>query len=1287
MALNGHKPSGSVSQAQNHKAQLATAYNELGKELSSQKIRVVGNYTLGKVIGEGTYGKVRMGVHRLTGTRVAIKQIPKAMSAALTREIHHHRQLHHPHVTQLYEVIATETNIWLVTELCSGGELFDYLAEKGRLNEEETRVLFGQLCLAVAYVHGKGIVHRDLKLENVLLDERCRVKLGDFGFTREFEKGSLLETFCGTTGYAAPEMLMAKRYLGPEVDVWSLGVILYTLLTGTLPFDDDDERVMREKVIKGEYDDPEWLTDEARDLIANILQVDPTKRLTIPQILTHSWFAVGNKLAQRNSSQSILPITSRPASPAQLQTTTSLYPQPPSASSASDTTFHSASSEFYSSAPTTPDENGPDSSTSDQQAIHRHASDATLKKLIGKQPAPNNGFIPGTVPEEADTSIPEPDATPRRQSLPRTDSNPKVPPAYPTRTPARTKRRSVSSTLSEREPNSFEKSAVPLPPQDFSSLLHTPAPLIFSTPLERDLLNSMSNLGLDTGQIVHSVLNDACDATGALWWMLKRKAERKAAEEATKQASEEPTPAEAPEEQERAPADAAVKEEKRSEGRRDRSHSYSQRKNRADEGREDAKASSLGRHREPRMPIPPSLAPATSAPEVQLTPATPTAPVSKRPATPPRAGSPSNPLLSPSPSIAESLAKSHPSTPSGSMKEKEKDKEKDQGSKGRKNRAGSVSIMQRATTALEAAGLVRKKSAEAVREERERREREEKEREQQKEREREKKNGSSEEPRVSHGSGSSKLIKTPPMRAVKDTALASTPPPSELNPSQSGQMGSPWIIAGKQSPPPDTGSPADTLTSLPQIPSRGSKVASGHRNRASLLSTFQRWFREDPKGKRKEDPAMAPALAHSNSLGSPGSSPVSQRRGTIKGRGRGKVAGGRGKTSTRAKRASVSSRRSSSVNSRRSSTSMQFAVVESPSYSASVSRQRSDPSRRSFGSHTPNSEREEFMSRPSSIHSFVNHPRHRKSPSASSAGSMYLGRTSSPLPKGHHRRGGSGGSTRVVRQIQMTPSRPPHLRSNSASSAHSRASSRPGSLYDLSETDSRRNSSPHKTPLRRSLDETPRRAHAAATFVAHKRQTPFANPTGNGYLNSLGRSSWKKSWGLEPPGWQTRAAHPAIEVLAVYPAEMPAGIRDVFSGRQSLSMGDESDWVDEEDESPAYVGGLGQMPSSASSTITTFAQAESPMLQPAPRSVTPRSAASKRAAAAAMPTLSVGTTTTARTGRGKANRSPAGRSSPLPTENVFESSTEPRGGRRQLPAGRAGPAFRGIQEEDEGEEE
>jgi serine/threonine protein kinase len=132
----------------------------------------------------------------------------------LTREIHHHRRLHHPNVLQLFEVVATESSIWLVSELCAGGELFDYLVEKGRLNEQEAKRIFGQLCLGVGYIHRQGVVHRDLKLENVLLDERCNVKVADFGFGREFEQRRLMETFCGTTGYAAPEMLAGKKYLG-----------------------------------------------------------------------------------------------------------------------------------------------------------------------------------------------------------------------------------------------------------------------------------------------------------------------------------------------------------------------------------------------------------------------------------------------------------------------------------------------------------------------------------------------------------------------------------------------------------------------------------------------------------------------------------------------------------------------------------------------------------------------------------------------------------------------------------------------------------------------------------------------------------------------------------------------------------------------------------------------------------------------------------------------------------------------------------------------------------------
>ena len=173
----------------------------------------------------GSFGSVRLALHRLTSMRCAIKQIPRsATPPLLTREIHHHRRLHHPNVVQLYEIIATETHIWLVSELCAGGELFDYLVEQGRLQEAEARRIFGQLCLAMAYVHAQGVVHRDLKLENVLLDEKCNVKVADFGFGREFEKGRMMETYCGTTGYASPEMIAGRKYTGEGLALLSCSV-------------------------------------------------------------------------------------------------------------------------------------------------------------------------------------------------------------------------------------------------------------------------------------------------------------------------------------------------------------------------------------------------------------------------------------------------------------------------------------------------------------------------------------------------------------------------------------------------------------------------------------------------------------------------------------------------------------------------------------------------------------------------------------------------------------------------------------------------------------------------------------------------------------------------------------------------------------------------------------------------------------------------------------------------------------------------------------------------------
>jgi hypothetical protein len=733
-------------------------------------------------------------------------------------------------------------------------------------------------------------------------------------------------------------------------------------------------------------------------------------------------------------------------------------------------------------------------------------------------------------------------------------------------------------------------------------------------------------MGFDTGQIVHSVLTDACDATGSLWWMLKRKAERKALQDlAAKPAGE---------------------------SKEDVRHAKGEPAPHAEE--KDVKTKSLGKgvkDERTRSPIPPTLSQAHSAPELQLIPATPTAP-SHRPVTPSRATSPSNPLLSVGSSTpAEPSLKSHPGTPSGSVKEKD-------GTKGRGKRSGSVSIMQRAATALEAAGLVRKKSAEAVKEEKERDE---------------KRTASAEDSRSSHAS-SSKLLKSPPLKPVKDEP--GTPPQSLDSVPASATVGSPWVLTNARGSPPPTpaNSPGNTIGSLPTIGENTVKLSNG-RNRASLLTTFRMWFKEDAKGKRKEPPPqLAPqTLVHPQNPTSPVSPAAGRGRGTVKRRisngGRHKVMPGR-KTGNRAKRGSVSSRRSSSVNSKRSSiTSAQIGSFDPSSYveqMAAISRQRSDPSRRSFGAQTPNSE-----SRPSSVHSFTQPQRHRKSPSASSVGSVY-GRTSSPLPK-YHKRGGSGSSTRVVRHVQASASykQQQHLRSNSTSSNHSLGSSRHNSLYDLSETERVGTDSPTRF-FTRGSEDTPRRS-SQSTFIAQKRQTPFTSPGGNGYLHSIGRSSWKKSWGLEPPGWQTRTAKAStIEVLAISPA--PSGIRDVFTGRQSLSMGDESDWVDEDDDVAGYVGGLGQMPAS---TSTAFGQGmEAAMLSPPLRGSANRVAGpSKRSPA---PTNGPSTST----GR------KAGRSSPLPNEPTFELTLpEPRGTRRQLPNGRSGPAFKhAIQEEDEDEE-
>jgi len=274
------------------KAKLANSYQALLDEFSNKDLKNVGNYTLGRLIGKGSFGKVYLATHKLTnGSKVVLKSAKKDDSN-LAREIHHHRQFVHPHIARLYEVIVTENLVWLVLEYCAGDELYNYLLKNGPLPVEKVQKTFTQLVGAVSFVHQQQCVHRDLKLENILLDKHENVKLVDFGFTREYEgKSNYLQTFCGTICYSAPEMLKGEKYAGEKVDVWSLGVILYALLCGELPFDDDDDNITRQKILTEDPKYPEHLPAETVALLKQLLSRRPLLRPTLPDLLCHPFLA------------------------------------------------------------------------------------------------------------------------------------------------------------------------------------------------------------------------------------------------------------------------------------------------------------------------------------------------------------------------------------------------------------------------------------------------------------------------------------------------------------------------------------------------------------------------------------------------------------------------------------------------------------------------------------------------------------------------------------------------------------------------------------------------------------------------------------------------------------------------------------------------------------------------------------------------------------------------------------------------------------------------------------
>lgn len=255
----------------------------------------IDRYQIVKTLGEGSFGKVKLAYHLATNSRVALKIINRRtlqkadMQGRVEREISYLRLLRHRHIIKLYEVIKNKDEIIMVLEF-AGKELFDHIVQKGRMHEDEARKFFQQIISAVQYCHKHKIVHRDLKPENLLLDDKMDIKIADFGLSNIMTDGNFLKTSCGSPNYAAPEVISGRLYAGPEVDVWSCGVILYVMLVGRLPFDEESIPELFHRISQGVFNIPDFLSAGSRNLLKKMLIVNPMDRITVDELIKDPWF-------------------------------------------------------------------------------------------------------------------------------------------------------------------------------------------------------------------------------------------------------------------------------------------------------------------------------------------------------------------------------------------------------------------------------------------------------------------------------------------------------------------------------------------------------------------------------------------------------------------------------------------------------------------------------------------------------------------------------------------------------------------------------------------------------------------------------------------------------------------------------------------------------------------------------------------------------------------------------------------------------------------------------------
>ncbi|CAL1582111.1 unnamed protein product [Knipowitschia caucasica] len=268
----------------------------------------VGFYEIIRTLGKGNFAVVKLAKHKVTKTQVAIKIIDKTRLnpsnlEKIYREVQIMKLMNHPHIIKLYQVMETKDMLYIVTEYAKNGEMFDHLTSNGRLSEDEARKKFCQILAAVDYCHQHHIVHRDLKTENLLLDVNMNIKLADFGFGNFYNAGEPLSTWCGSPPYAAPEVFEGKEYEGPGLDIWSLGVVLYVLVCGSLPFDGPNLPALRQRVTEGRFRIPFFMSQDCENLIRKMLVVDPTKRITVAQIKQHRWMLADPTAAHQTLSR------------------------------------------------------------------------------------------------------------------------------------------------------------------------------------------------------------------------------------------------------------------------------------------------------------------------------------------------------------------------------------------------------------------------------------------------------------------------------------------------------------------------------------------------------------------------------------------------------------------------------------------------------------------------------------------------------------------------------------------------------------------------------------------------------------------------------------------------------------------------------------------------------------------------------------------------------------------------------------------------------------------------